>query len=140
MIKNALVKACDTARAHPIVQCIAGVVFLGTPHPENARAAKGFLAKLFDLLYTDRSQTRIPSLEALSSELIKLETEFRGTLRRCLPRLDLVSFYETRPLNGPLVSRIILAPLMSLTTWRSWALQTAFWTLLSLFRCLQITM
>lgn len=104
LIKNALVQACDSA--HPIIQCVAGVVFLGTPHPENARTAKGFLIRLFDVLHADRSQTGI-SLESLSCELEKQETEFREILKRSLSQLDLVSFYETRPLEGPVVSRSI---------------------------------
>ncbi|RMZ90238.1 hypothetical protein DV736_g2504, partial [Chaetothyriales sp. CBS 134916] len=39
LIKDPLIKGCDTAKAHLIVQCIAGDVFLGASHPENAQTA-----------------------------------------------------------------------------------------------------
>ncbi|KIX92660.1 uncharacterized protein Z520_11689 [Fonsecaea multimorphosa CBS 102226] len=110
LVKHALVKACNTTKARSVAQCIAGVMFLGTPHPENARTAEEFLTKLFNVSFAYRLHPRNSALKALSRELERLETEFRDTLKRCLPRLELVSFYETKPINGFLVSSIILGP------------------------------
>lgn len=104
-MKNALVRACDTSFLHPITLCVAGVVFLGTPHPKTAQDAADVLTRLGNLSSSDFSSIQIPSLKAHAHKVEKLEIRFRSTLKRSLPRLPVVSFHETRPLNGSLVRR-----------------------------------
>jgi hypothetical protein len=103
LVKNALVRACETSSAHPIVSCLAGVVFLGTPHPHTSQAAGEFLTRLDSLSTSDLPSSQAPSSKAYAHTLEKLEIRFRSILKRSLPQLQLVSFYETRTLNGPLV-------------------------------------
>jgi hypothetical protein len=96
-----------------IIKAITAITFLATPH-RGTRLAQT-LNRILDSVMISNSKQYVADLAKNSLNLQKLNEQFR----HIAPRLNIVSFYETRPTPiGPksVVSKFILALFSSTLT------------------------
>jgi hypothetical protein len=80
----------------PICDAALGILFFGTPHRGSDKAVYGKVLADVAQTMTHRPSSRLVSaLQTNSDVLLRLTTDFRHQL----PRYQVVSFYEKRPMK-----------------------------------------
>jgi hypothetical protein len=97
IIKQALFYARIDSRYTPIQESTLSIIFFGTPHRGSQVANYGkVLDRVAHAALRKPPSKILDALQKNSDELYKLSTDFQFQL----PRLQIVSFYESKPMTG----------------------------------------
>ena len=96
LIKQSLFQATIEQRYDNISESTVGILFLGTPHRGNRKAAYGkVLANLATAIPNRPSPRLVDALQVNSGELMQLTAYFRFQV----PKYQVCSFYELKPMT-----------------------------------------